>query len=208
MSIVLYHHPMSRAASVVWMLEEVGQPYELRFVDLKAGEQRSDDHRARNRMTKIPVLEDGETVVSETGAIGVYLADRYAAGRLAPALDAPARGPYLRWCFFPSSVIEPVSMAKVSGWEYNSGSAGFGAYDDMVATLDEALASGPWLLGDQFTMADVIVGATIRFMLMFKMMEPTEAIGAYSERLAARPALLAANAKNAKVIAERGLSSG
>lgn len=190
------------------MLEEVGQPYELRFVDLKAGEQRSDDHRARNRMTKIPVLEDGETVVSETGAIGVYLADRYAAGRLAPALDAPARGPYLRWCFFPSSVIEPVSMAKVSGWEYNSGSAGFGAYDDMVATLDEALASGPWLLGDQFTMADVIVGATIRFMLMFKMMEPTEAIGAYSERLAARPALLAANAKNAKVIAERGLSSG
>ncbi len=205
MALVLYHHPMSRAASVVWMLEEIGQPYELRFVDIASGEQRGDDHRARNGMMKIPVLEDGDVRVSETAAIGVYLADRYASGRLAPALDDPDRGPFLRWCFFAPSVVEMACMAKSSKWPYSPGSAGFGAYEDVVATLDEAVTPGPWLLGDRYSMADIIVGATVRFMHRFNMLDRTDPLVAYAERLEARPALVAANKKNADIIQERGL---
>ena len=206
MSIVLYHHPWSRAATVLWMLEEVGQPYELRYVDLRAGDQESDEHRARNPMTKIPVLEDGDARVTESAAIGVYLADRYASGRLAPALDAPARGSFLRWCFFAPSVLEPACMAKSSNWAYQPRQAGFGTYENVLATLDGAVTPGPWLLGEQFTMADVIVGGTVRFMLQFNMLDRSDALGAYAERLEGRPALKTANMKNSEVMKERGLT--
>src|SRR4051812_40656249 len=111
MSVVLYHHPFSRAANVVWMLEEVGIPYELRFVDIMKGEHKKPELTALNPMGKLPVLTDGEATITEQAAIGIYLADRYALGRLAPTLDDPKRGSYLRWSFFAPSVIEPGSMA-------------------------------------------------------------------------------------------------
>src|SRR5690606_41883774 len=94
MSLVLYHHPWSRAAGVVWMLEELGQPYELRFIDIMKGEHKQSSHAARNRMAKLPVLEDGDSTISEAAAIGVYLADRYATGDLATARDDPPRSPH------------------------------------------------------------------------------------------------------------------
>jgi glutathione S-transferase len=205
MSIVLYHHPWSRAASVVWMLEEVGVPYELRFVDILAGEQSSEAHRALNPMGKIPVVVDGEATISEAAAIGVYLADRYAPGRLAPALDDPARGAFLRWAFFAPSVVEPGCMAHTSGWEFKPGSAGFGSYENLLATLSAGVTPGPWLLGERFTMADVILGSTLRWMLGFGMIEKRPEFVAYADRLGERPALKAADAKNAAIIAERNI---
>src|SRR6476469_8732643 len=99
-SIVLYHHPFSRAANVVWMLEEVGAPYELRFVDIMKGEQKKPDILALNRMGKLPIVVDDGTVVTEAAAIAMYLGDRYAYGKLAPKVDDPARGTYFRWTFF------------------------------------------------------------------------------------------------------------
>lgn len=205
MTVELYHHPSSRAASVVWMLEEAGVPYTLRFVDLKAGEQKTTPVTALNPMGKVPVLVDGEALVTETAAIGVYLADRYAPGRLAPALDDPARGAFLRWAFYAPSVVEPGCAAKAAGWEGRPGSLGWGTYDAMVATLEEALAGGPWLLGDRFTMADVILGATMRWMLGFGMLEKRSAFVDYAARLGERPALEAADARNAEVRAAHGL---
>lgn len=207
MEIELYHHPWSRAAITVWMLEEVGEPYEMHYVDLIAGDQRTNDHKGRNRMTKVPVLKVRESYISESAAIGVYLADRFALTRLAPALDDLRRGEYLRWCFFAPSVIEPACMAKSSGWDYKPASAGFGSYENMVATLEEALTDREFLLGAHFTMADVIVGATVRSMFQFKMMERTPAIGAYADRLGQRDALQRADAINARIAEERGLNA-
>src|SRR5262249_14362831 len=112
MAIVLYHHPFSRAANVVWMLEEVGAPYELRFVDLMKGAHKTPELLALNPMGKLPILTDGDAVVTESAAIGLYLADRYAYGRLAPKVDDPNRAAYLRWSFFAPSVVEPGAMAK------------------------------------------------------------------------------------------------
>lgn len=201
----LYHHPWSRAATCVWMLEEVDQPYELVFVDLKAGAQKSAEHTALNRMGKVPVLEDGEAVVSEVAAIGMYLADRYALGRLAPTPDDSRRGEYFRWCVFAPSVIEPACSARLSNWEVKPSTVGFGTYEDVVATLDEAVAQGPWLLGEQFTMADIIVGSTLGWMAQFKMLEPTENIAAYIDRIAKIPSNVEADAINQRVTTERGL---
>jgi glutathione S-transferase len=204
-SITLFHHPFSRAADVVWMLEEVGHPYELVFVDLMKGEQLEDTHRARNKMSKLPVLDDDGTLISERSAIGLYLADRYAPGRLAPALDAATRGPFLRWCFYASAVIEPGCTAKSAGFEFKPGQAGWGRYAHMLDTLDDGLKNGPYLLGEQFSMADMIVGGTLRWMLLFKMIDAHESYTAYVERLNAREAYRRASDVNQRIIKERGL---
>lgn len=204
MSLVLYHHPQSRAATVVWMLEELGRPYELVHVDIQAGAHHSEAHKARNPMGKVPVLIDGDAVVTESAAIAVYLADRYAPGRLALALDDPARATFLRWCFFAPSVVEPGCLARAAKWAFRPGSAGWGRYEDMLATLESAVQPGPWLLGDRFSMADVVLGGTLRWMLGFKMLDKTPPLVAYAERLGSRPALQRADACNAAALAALG----
>lgn len=208
MSIVVHHHPFTRAAVTVWMLEEVGVEYELRFVNVMAGEQKSPEFLAKNPMGKLPTLVDGDVVVTESAAIGLYLADRYAAGRLAPALDDPARGTYLRWSLFAPSVIEPGAAAKAAGWQFKEGQVGWGSHDAMLAAMESAIADRSFILGDAFSMADVIFGGTLRFMLTFKMIEPSPAFTAYVERLEARPALQRATARNAAIMAEHGLKEG
>lgn len=204
--IQLYHHPFSRAATVLWMLEELGLPYDLHFVDLTKGAQKDPAFLALNPMGKLPTLVDGEAVLTEVAAIGMYLADRYSAGVLAPALDDPARATYLRWILFGPSVIEPCAYAKQAGWDYRPGSAGWGTWEEMHESIEVAIGDGPWLLGDRFTMADVCFGATIRFMLQFGMLEKRERIVAYAERLAARPAQQRGAAANGAVIQEHGLA--
>ena len=206
MSIVLYHHPFSRAATVLWMLEEVGVEHELRFVDILKGGQKAPEILALNPMGKLPLLTDGDMVVTEVAAIGLYLADRYAPGRLAPALDDPARGTYLRWSLFAPSVIEPGAMAKAAGWDYKPGQAGWGDHESMLRAMESAVTGKDFLLGEKFSMADVIFGGTLRYMLRFKMVAATPAFAAYAERLDARPALQRADARNAQIAAEHGLN--
>lgn len=206
MTITLYHHPFSRAAGAVWMLEEVSVDYELRFCDILKGEQKQRELTALNPMGKIPTLVDGEAVVTEAAAIGLYLADRYAPGRLAPALDDPRRAAYLRWSLFPSAVIEPGSMAKIAGWGFKPSQAGWGEHAAMLTTMEKAIGQGPFLLGETFTMADVIFGGTLRYMLTTGMLEPRPIFARYAKHLAERPALARADAKNAAVMKEHGLT--
>jgi glutathione S-transferase len=205
MAIALYYHPFSRAANVVWMLEEVGVEYELRWVDIMTGAQKSPELLALNPMGKLPILTDGEVVVTESAAIALYLGDRYAAGRLAPALDDPARGAYLRWAFFTPSVMEPAAAARTSGGEFNARAVGWGNFDDMLASTELALAKGPHLLGEHFSMADAVFGGTLRYMLMFKMIDPKPLFTDYVARLEARPAFQRSSATNAARMAEHGL---
>ena len=206
MAIVLYHHPFSRASGVVWMLEELGIEHELRWVDIMAGGQKAPEIVALNPMGKLPILTDGSAVVTEGAAIGLYLADRYSLGNLAPRPDDPARGTYLRWSLFAPSVIEPGAMAKMQGWTFKEGQAGWGNHDAMLAAMESAITGRDYILGEKFSMADMIFGGTLRFMLMFKMIEARPAFTAYAERLGARPALQRADARNAAIAKEHGLN--
>lgn len=205
MAITLYHHPFSRAAGVLWPLEEVGVPYQLEYVDFAKGEQKAPALVALNPMGKIPVLVDGDTVLTEGAAIALYLADRYAPGKLAPALDDPRRGTYLRWALFAPSVIEPAAMAKRNNWEFKASQAGWGDWDAMLATIDHALSKGDYLLGDTFSMADVVFGGNLRNMRRFNLVPMSPLAIAYTDRLAARSASKRADARNAAIIKERGL---
>ena len=205
MSIVLYHHPFSRAAATLWMLEEAGAPYELRYTDIMKGAHKAPEIVRLNPMGKLPTLVDGDVVVTENAAIGLYLADRYSYGKLAPKVDDPKRGTYLRWSLFAPSVVEPGLVAHSSKWEFKPSQAGWGKYEDMLAAMESAIGDGPFLLGDTFSMADVIFGGTVRFMLQFKMLEALPKFTAYAERLGERPALQRAEAKNAAIREEHGL---
>lgn len=137
MSVVLYHHPYTRAATVVWMLEEVAVPYEPRCVDFGKGEQKGEGVRSLDPMGELPVLVDGDAVVTETASIGLYLADQYTPGRLEPALDDPTRGAFLRWCFSAPSVVEPGCLAHAAKWEFRPGQAGWGTWEELLAIAVE-----------------------------------------------------------------------
>lgn len=205
MTVTLHHHPYTRAAGTLWALEEVGVEYDLAHVDLMSGEHKRPGLMGLNPMGKLPTLVDGDTIVTEAAAIALYLGDRYALGRLAPLPDDPQRGAYLRWSFYAPSVIEPGCMAKSSGWDFKPGQAGFGTYEEMLDTISAAIGDGPWLLGEQFSMADVVFGGTVRWMTMFGMLEKRDEYMAYVERLSERPASERARERNEKIIEERGL---
>jgi glutathione S-transferase len=205
MSLNLFYHPYSRAAGTIWALEEAGVSYELKVIDIMKGEQKGPELISKNPMGKLPTLIDGDVVVTEASAIALYLADRYAPGRLAPALDDARRGTYLRWSFFAPSVIEPAVMAKGSGWTVKEVAAGWGNYASMIAAAESASAGKQFVLGDEFSMADVVLGGTLRFMMDFKQIDPNPAFQAYVDRLNARPAYQRAEARNMAMRNELGL---
>jgi glutathione S-transferase len=205
MSITLYHHPWSRAATVVWMLEELGVPYDLAFVDIQKGAQKDPGFLKLNPMGKLPTLVDDGVVLTESAAIALQLGDRYGLGELAPALDDPARATYYRWILYGPSVIEPGCTAHAAKWSFNPGSVGWGGYDAMLDTIDAAIGDGPWLLGERFTMADVVLGGTLGWMLQFDMIEGRDRFVAYDGRLKQREARLRADAVNQRVMVEHGV---
>lgn len=190
--IVLYHWPQSRAAITRWMLEEVGIPYEIRSVDITSADHPSPELLALNPMGKIPVLTHGATVITEVSAICCYLADRFPDAGLAPAIDDPRRGPYLKWLFFASGCIEPAVIQKAMGWpDARRSMLGWASYDDTMRVLTDAVINAtPWLLGEQFTAADVVIGAQVRWGLQFGTLPKHPALEAYAHRLGQRPALM------------------
>jgi len=193
----LYHNPQSRSTTVHTMLHELAEPFEIVPVDLKAGDHKAPAFLKINPMGKIPVLVDGDAIVTETPAILTYLADKYPKAGLAPAVDAPERGPYLRWMFFYGSCVEPAVMDHFLKRESPATSAGWGKLEDVIETLSTALKPGPWLLGSRFSAADVMMGSGLGYLLMFKILPERPELLDYVARFQARPAYQAAKAADA-----------
>ncbi|MGE0854457.1 MAG: glutathione S-transferase family protein [Hyphomicrobiaceae bacterium] len=188
--LTLHHWAPSRSMTARWMLEEIGEPYDVVLVDIGAGEQLTPAYRSINPMGKVPTLVHGDSVVTETAAICCYLADAFPAAGLAPKLDDPARGPYLKWLFYMPSCMEPAIVQKAMGWpEGRRSTLGWGSLDDVVATLDLALDGEAFVVGDRFTAADVVVGAGIRWGLQFGLLPERESFRRYADKLGERPAL-------------------
>ena len=186
----LYTAAPSRGSIARWMLEEIGAPYEVELIDLKAGDQRRPAYLALNPMGKVPTLVHDGVAISEAAAICCYLADAFPDAGLAPPIGDKRRGPYLKWLFFAPACIEPVMIEKAVNREpAPRGTAGWGDYDTVVSVLRAALAKGPYLLGEQFTAADVVVGATIRWGMLFNLLPHPPEFRDYLARLSARPAM-------------------
>ena len=186
--ITLYHSPASRAFTAYWMLEELGVRFDVATVDIRKGEQKSPEYLKLNPAGKVPTLTDGEVVVSENPAIGIYLADRYGYGTLAPRIAHKDRGPYLKWMVFATAVVDPVASLHEAKIDLPGFNFGFGAFDDTVRVLQGALSGRKYLLGDRFTAADVVLGGAISFLMHRKMLPEDPAFLDYYGRLTARPA--------------------
>ncbi|MFO1067177.1 MAG: glutathione S-transferase family protein [Geminicoccaceae bacterium] len=195
--IVLYHAPRTRSGTVLWLLEETGLPFELRKLDLAAGEHKRPDYLAVNPMGKVPALVWDGAVITESAAICAFVADAVPAVGLAPALGDPQRGPYLRWMFWAAGCLEPAIVDRVL--QRPAGPArtvGYGDFDSVMRVLAGALDKGPWLLGDRFTAADILVGAGLRWAIYAGHIERRAPFGDYVAKLAARPASQRAMARD------------
>lgn len=205
----LYWAPRTRAARAVWMLEELGVPYERVRIRLDDPDSRSDPRfRAASPLGKVPALEDGEAKVADSAAICLYLADRFPEKGLMPPPGAPERGRYFQWLVFTPGSMEPAMAEKFGGWTPQPSQHGWGSFDLMIWQLEGGLMPGPWLLGERFSAADVMVGSGVVFMRMFGMLPANPVLEAYADRCLARPALQRAFAIDAEVAAEEDAGTG
>jgi glutathione S-transferase len=204
--LTLYHAAPSRSSTVLWLLEELGQPFELVVIDLKTGEQRQPPYLAINPMGKVPAVKHattaGNIIVTESAAICTYLADEFPAAKLAPAIGDPARAAYLRWMFFHGSAFEPAVIDHALKREPGKPMMmPYGDYDTTINSLAAALTKGPYLLGERFSAVDVQMGSNLRWTMQFGIVPQRSEFVSYVDRLLQRPALIRALARDEKLVA-------
>lgn len=197
--IALYHSPRTRSVRVLWLLEELGLPYELHTLAFSPDSLKGADYLTINPLGKVPALTDGALTMFESGAIVEYLIERYGNGRLAPPIGTPARGTFLQWIHFAEATclpplsdlaqhtifkpeaeriaaMVPDAQARIANW---------------LGVLERAVAGEQYLLGDDFTGADVMVGYSLLLAKWFGLLaeQSYPNLSAYVARLEQRPAL-------------------
>ncbi|HEY7689518.1 MAG TPA: glutathione S-transferase family protein [Dongiaceae bacterium] len=204
--LTLYHASPSRSSVTLWMLEELGEPYDVLMLNLQNGDQQKPDYLAINPMGKVPALKHNDTVITEVAAICTYLADAFPGAKLNVPIGSSRRGVYLKWLFFGPGCLEPAMTDRVFPRKEQPRRAalGYGDYDTAMNVVAQAVAKGPYLMGEQFTAADVVIGSNIRWGMIFKMVPERTEFTAYAERIAARPAAKRAEAKDAELAKQAG----
>lgn len=201
--ITLYYSPQSRATGARVLLEELGAPYDLHVLNMKAGEQRQPAYLAINPLGKVPAISHRGALVTEQVAVTLYLADLFPEAGLAPAIGDPRRGPYLRWIAYYGSSFEPAVIDKSMKREPTSVSMSpYSDYDSMLAALEAQLAGGPYLLGDQMTAADVLWGIALSWTMMFGLVPKSDVFTRYSGRITSRPAFQRITSEDAAMAAQ------
>jgi glutathione S-transferase len=187
--LTLYHAPKSRSSSIVWLLEELGVPYETRVVDIRRadGTGTRDPHNPHPH-GKVPALDHDGHHVFETAAIALYLTDLFPENGLGPKVGDPDRGEYLSWLAYRPGVIEPALMMRRLNVTHVPGAMGWAPADEVEALLNQTLEAREYLVGGRFSAADIITGGTIYYLTMFKVMHETPVLKAYTDRITARPA--------------------
>lgn len=200
--ITLYHCPYTRSTGALTLLEELGADYQLHVMNMKLGEQRQPEFLAINPMGKVPTIRHGKSIVTEQVSVYLYLADLYPEAKLAPPLGDPLRGPYLRWMVFYGSCFEPAVVDRVQKREpIPEQRSPYGDFDSVMKTLLGQLQKGPWLLGEQFTAADVLWGGALNWTTQFGLIPEEPVIRSYIARFLERPAYQRALAKDAELAA-------
>ena len=206
--IVFYTNPRSRGRIVRWMLEEIGQPYRTELLDYGTT-MKAPAYLAINPMGKVPALVHGKAVVTEAGAICAYLADAFPQAKLAPPPGDRLRAPYYRWMFFAAGPIEAAITNKNFGFVVppeRESTIGYGSFDRVMKTLEAAVSSNNFLVGDTFSAADVYCGYAIGFGLMFNTIEKRPAFESYWKRVSARPAYARARQIDDALVTQKAAS--
>ena len=189
--ITLYHNPMTRSLRVLWALEELGLEYGLESVEFMPATEGK--IFAQNTPTgRFPTLQDGDITLCESGAIVEYLIERYGQGRLAPAADSPLRAKYLQWMHFPEGTLNPYinAIRRLAESSPAIASAMSSELDIAISFVDKALMDSPYIVGEDFTGADIMLAVSLLSINMMGLLTETHThIAAYLGRLQSRPAL-------------------
>jgi len=197
-NLILYHIAPSRSSVALWMLEEIGEPYDIHLLSMKKGTNREPAYLAVNPMGKVPALRHGDAIITEVAAVCCYLADAFPQAGLNIPVGRPQRGPYLKWLFFSPGALEPAIMDRgfPRAAEAPRAALGYGDFDTTMDVVARAVTLGPFLMGEKFTAADVVVGSTLRWGTMFKLIPERKEFTDYIARFADRPAAKRATAKD------------
>ena len=192
----LHFAPNSRAGRILWLLEELELPYELNRMDFHPKDLKSDEHRARHPLGRVPVLEDDDISIFESGAIVEYILERHRDGGLKPPVDSPLYPEYLQWFHYcEGMVMPPVNTIVVQTLllppdrrdETVLGQAQR-LLTRALAPVEDALAGRDYLIGD-FSAADIMLGhACFMSNRLGCVTDDMANLKSYVERIAARPA--------------------
>jgi glutathione S-transferase len=193
--LTLFHSPMSRSSRIIWLLEELGEPYKIEYVKVRRPDgSDGPDPKNPHPDKKVPALVHDGSLVTESAAICLYVSDLFPKAKLGPQIADPDRAAYLTWLAYYPGVIEPSLIAKVQG-RTETDELEQRTYDQMGARIRDALAQGPYLLKSGFSTADILVASAFQYLRSH--MPPGEVFDAYVKRLEERPAFARANAKDA-----------
>jgi len=208
-TITLFHSPQSRSSGALTLLEELGAPYQLNVLNMKAGEQRRPQYLAVNPLGKVPAILHRGALVTEQVAIFIYLADLFPAAGLAPAIGQAQRGPYLRWLVFYASCYEPALVDRAMQREpAPHATSPYGTFGAMLETIVSEIRDQPYLLGDKISAADILWGNALNWGVMFKLVPEDKAIAAYVARITQRPAAVKVTSMDSELAAEHQKALG
>ncbi|HEY0105402.1 MAG TPA: glutathione S-transferase family protein [Rhizomicrobium sp.] len=196
--ITLYHAPRSRSSRIIWLLEELDVDYKIELVSIArqdgTGAPAPDSYAAINPLKKVPAVKVFDEVVYESAAICLYLTDSHQKKEIGPLPGHNNRAEYVRWLFFYAAAVEPAAVARFSGWDKEK-PTGFGSLDVMEKVISDQLEKTPYILGGEFSAADILFGSTLQY---FKgtLFPARKHYDDYVARVAARPAYARAQAKD------------
>jgi len=192
----LHFAPNSRAGRIVWLLEELGLEYEMNKMAFHPKDLKSEEHRRRHPLGRVPVLEDGDVSIFESGAIVEYVMARHGDGGLKPAVDAPEFPEYLQWFHYCEGMVMPpvntiIVQTVLLPPERRNEEALAQAQRLLgraVVPVDSALEGREYLIGD-FSAADVMLGHSLYMAnRLGQVSEELRNLKGYLERIEARPA--------------------
>ncbi|MEM8768327.1 MAG: glutathione S-transferase family protein [Pseudomonadota bacterium] len=193
--LVLHHAPNSRAGRIVWLFKELDMPFELNAMRFHPEDLKSDAHRARHPLGRVPVLDDGDVSIFESGAIIEYVLARHAPGKLKPEVDSPEFPAYLQWFHYCEGMVMPpintIVVQTVLLPPDRRDEKALGQAQRLLAKalqpVNEALEGREYLAGD-FSAADIMLGHACIMAGRLGVSDDMPHLKAYTERLMARPA--------------------
>ncbi|HTO08813.1 MAG TPA: glutathione S-transferase [Myxococcota bacterium] len=176
--VTLYHAPRSRSTRIIWLLEELGAPYEITYVDIQRPTGGARDPRNPHPDGRVPTLVHDGRLVTESIAIALYLTDLFPANGVGPTVADPERGEYLTWLAYYAGVMEPALIDRANRAEEAA---------KVDRRVTDALAKAPYLLGEKFSAADVFLASIMQFQRSF--LPQVKLLDDFMARVSARPAL-------------------
>jgi len=192
-----YHAPRSRSFRTLWLLEEIGVPYDLKIVAIRRGDGTGTrDPSNPHPHGKVPAIVHDGTIVFETSAIALYLTDAFPGAKLGPKIGDPERGAYVTWLAYYGGVFEPSLTAKFLKIQHIYGTFGWAPFEEVLEHLNRTLAAAPYLLGERFSAADIVFGGSLPLLMDRGVVPETPTLRSYASQIAARPAFARAVAKD------------